>query len=515
MSGKMKLEIGAEISGLQAGLNKARNLVNGFGKSIAGQLTGMFGARALFDFGKEAIVSAAQVAEGSKKLGLSAEEYQKLAYAAKQTGTDMDAVTGAFKKMSGVVTDAINGSKEAETTLNKLGISLDEVQNKSPQQLFELIAGALNQITDATKRSAYAVDIFGKGGMALIPMLDNFKELGREAQDVGAIMSGEAVEAAHELEKAMSKLAGAIKALFINSGLVEYLKKIVEEMTAIINNKRTLESAKKEGIITKEGFLKEAGARYRDKIENTKNNDERRKIFNESVEVTYDNIAGSRMQIISSEDYKKYNEIFKGGGVESITQPVTEKDLNAKKAADEKARLEKISREDAAAKFAENAAAQKEIDTLSKEASKWQADRDQKEYGYNSSASESIRLLNEKIAVQKLVNEGKGREAAIQEAVNAAEKEARDADQKTDPKKIEKLKESTGALYDLTQKSEIKPLQMEAPVISDSVKRIGGSIGGASDAVQNNQLTVQKEIATVLKEVKDKIAMSGGETKWA
>ena len=132
---KQKLEIIGTVTGLQAALNKAKSMFAGFGSSIksamgsvGGQLAGIFGTAALISFGKSAIASAASVAEGSKKLGLSAEEYQKLSYAAKQSGTDMDSVAAGFKKMSNVVTGALAGEKAAVATLNSLGISVEELK---------------------------------------------------------------------------------------------------------------------------------------------------------------------------------------------------------------------------------------------------------------------------------------------------------------------------------------------------------------------------------------------------
>jgi hypothetical protein len=485
---KMTLEIGASITGLQAALNKAKSLMSSFGSSIksamgsvGGQLAGIFGTGALIAFGKSAIDSAAQVAEGSKKLGLSAEEYQKLAYAAKQTGTDMDEVGAAFKKMSNVVTGAIAGDKAAIATLNSLGISLDEVKGKSPQQLFELMADALNQVTDSTQKAAYAQDIFGKGGMALIPMLDSFKALGKEAEAAGIIMSGEAVEAAHEFEKAMSKLSETLKADVVNSGLINWLKMAADGMTAIVQGTENI--AAKAGVVTKEAMIKNAEGK------------EEARVSGMSGWEKFKYYAMPGGDTMSKEDRDKINKMFPNGA-ETYSPPIKQEDVSAAVDAKKKAEDEKIDRRAAADEFKKMQEVNKELEEYGKEQKKLEAEGIKEE----QSIAGSIKALQEKIDLQKLINAGKLKEAAIQEAINQAEDKAgrKLSSESYDggPSELEKVKSLAGESFDSLQKADkTKPLDMTPAQITDSVARIGGSIGGANGVnYAKDQLTTQKQI---------------------
>lgn len=460
---KLKLEIGANITALQAGLSRAKSLVSGFAGAIGAGLS----AAGLVMFAKSAINAADAVADGSKRIGLSAEEYQKLSFAAEQSGASIETIETAFKKMSSTVTDAIGGNKTAIATLNGLGISLDEVKGKTPNQLFELMADALGQVTDKTQQAAMAQDIFGKSGMQLIPMLGTFKELGQEIEDAGGIMSNEAVAAADAFNDSMNKLVTTLKSVVVNSGLAVWLKDVSEGMSAVVSNSQLLKktdtattsSSYTGGVSGFFGNLKDA-------------------YFGES-------------------EGKKLNSYA----------PDVKKAIEDKKAESAK----KTDREKLAAESKAYAEQQKKADELYGKAGIDEYNKFAKE---EKAISDSIQALQEKINIQKLLNDGKAKEAAIQEAINQAEDKAgrslSDGEKST-------LSDLAGQEFDLSQKAAgYNPQAMESAISTDSVKRIGGSIGGASNVnFAKDQLTVQKEISTVLKQVKENMTSTQAGQVWA
>ena len=61
-----------------------------------------------------------------------------------------------------------------------IGVSMDQLQGKKPEEQFRAIAKAIGAIQDPTQRAAAAVSIFGKSGTELLPLF---------AEDIDALMA--------------------------------------------------------------------------------------------------------------------------------------------------------------------------------------------------------------------------------------------------------------------------------------------------------------------------------------
>jgi hypothetical protein len=457
---KMTLHIGANISGLQSALGRAKSMITGWAGALGGALT----AGGMAMFAKSAIDAADAVADGSKKLGISAESYQKLSYAAEQSGASMDSVSIAFKKMSSVISDAMGGNQTAINSLAKLGVSIDDLKNKSPDRQFAVIADALNSVTDATDKAAYAQDLFGKGGMELIPMIANYKELGLELENIGGIMSDEAVAAADAFNDSMNKLATTLKSGLVNSGFVEWLADVAEGLNGVVSNGNKLGG--KSGI-----FGKGSSASY--------------------------GTSGGVGSFFSNLKDAYFGE---SEGQKLVTTATTQEQKDAGLKA-------KSDKQDYAAKAEEmkkKEAIEKGLEPYAKEQAKLRAEVDKEQEAVDA----SIKALQQKIAIQKLVNDGKEREAAIQEAINDAESKGALTDEQRAA-----ISQGTGELFDLSQKSDkVKPVDMEMPISTDAVKRIGGSIGGAMDNVGQKQVNLLDQIKQGIQSLDNKTKYTTGDS---
>ncbi|HCE42296.1 MAG TPA: hypothetical protein DET40_01955 [Lentisphaeria bacterium] len=455
---KLRLEIGASISGLKSALGQAKGMISGF----AGTLGAGLGAAGLALFAKSAIDAADAVADGSAKLAISAESYQKLKYAAEQSGSSMESVQTAFKKMSSVISDAFAGNETAIGTLNKLGVSLQDLQGKSPDEQFAVMADALNDVSNATDKAAYAQDIFGKSGADLNIMIRDYKALGQELEDMGGIMSNEAVEAANKFNDAINQLKTSLTTGLVNSGLVQWLADVAEGMNAVVSMGNKLGGDK--------GITAPGNAGYRGGVAgffaNMKDG-----IFGEAegTQLITNDTAADKAKLAANK--KKFEETGK-----TTTERKEEKA--------EKAEL--LKKQDAI---------NKALEEYDKEQKKLLAEGLKEQEQIEG----SINALNQKIAIQKLINEGKEKEAAIQEAINEASSKGALSDEQR-----ASITQSAGELFDLSKKADVtKAIDMTPAQISDSVSRIGGSIGGASAVnYMKDQLTTQKQIYEALNNIK-------------
>lgn len=73
----------------------------------------------------------------SKRTGISVEALSELGYAARRSGTNLEAIEKSARKMQQTIADAANGSSSAAETLRMLGLQVEQLQQLSPEQQFE------------------------------------------------------------------------------------------------------------------------------------------------------------------------------------------------------------------------------------------------------------------------------------------------------------------------------------------------------------------------------------------
>ena len=115
------------------------------------------------------------------KLGVSFEFIQVLEEAGNRSGVSIESVSSAFGKLQKTLAGADEESKAATESLTKLGVSFADLENLSPEEQIRLIGEKLQGIEDPAKRTAAAMQIFGKSGADLLPF---FAQLGPAASDI-------------------------------------------------------------------------------------------------------------------------------------------------------------------------------------------------------------------------------------------------------------------------------------------------------------------------------------------
>ncbi len=132
--------------------------------------------------------TADEIDKASIRMGVDAETYQELAYAAEQCGVEMSTMEKAAKKLEGTdlnFDDAINQIMELDT---------------------------------AEERSEKAAELFGESvAYQLSPLIEqsveDFDGLIQRANDLGIVMSGDAVKAGVEFDDLMSDLKQTVQSL--------------------------------------------------------------------------------------------------------------------------------------------------------------------------------------------------------------------------------------------------------------------------------------------------------------
>jgi TP901 family phage tail tape measure protein len=221
------VEIGADPAKFFAALKGVNKSIASVGKSMqsAGTKMAALGAGVVGPIFASAAAFAnvgSALNDMSARTGVATESLSVLQFAAEQTGTDMGGVETALKKMQKAIFAAGNGSKEAADALAMVGLSAGDLAGLSADQQIGKIADGLMAIQDPGTRAAVAMQIFGKSGTDILPMLEGgsagMAAFADEAKRLGLVMDSETAAKADALGDAMDAVKSSMKMAFIQVG---------------------------------------------------------------------------------------------------------------------------------------------------------------------------------------------------------------------------------------------------------------------------------------------------------
>ncbi len=252
MAGRAVVGTSLDMSGLESGLAKAKKTLVGWGKNVAvagaavAGLGGLIVAPILAGF-HSAVTEITEVRKAAEQLGAGTEEVSALAFAAKKAGVDLDGFVTSGRHMQKVLSDAASGDQGAADTLKKLGLNAKDLINLPLEDQFNAIADGIAALPNASDQAAAAMDVFGKAGAAMVPILRKgsagLKEMRADAEDMGAIISTEDAAKAKEYTKAMGRAKMAVEEFWqeVGSsvlGLAGPIKEASDIFVSIVNGAR-------------------------------------------------------------------------------------------------------------------------------------------------------------------------------------------------------------------------------------------------------------------------------------
>ena len=151
----------------------------------------------------------------AQQTGVSVESFSALSYAANLAGVNQEKLSSAIVKLSKNMSDASQGISEAGKGFDALGISVKNANGtlKSSDQVLSEVAAKFAGYKGGAEKTALAVNIFGKAGAKLIPLLnggaDGLARLKEEAERFGVVIDTQAAKAAEEFNDNLTKLKAA------------------------------------------------------------------------------------------------------------------------------------------------------------------------------------------------------------------------------------------------------------------------------------------------------------------
>jgi hypothetical protein len=243
-AGKAFVELGVSDK-LTAGLRRAQKRLKAFGaglRSIGTRITAFGASLAAPLAASVKVFSSAgdQLDKMSKRTGVSVEALSELGFAAEQSGADLATLEAGIRIMQRTMGDASQGLATAVDAFAALGHSAEQLAGLSPEQQFTVIAERLSQIADPTARAAAAMDVFGKSGTKLLPLLSDgakgMAELRDQARSLGLTVSTKSARDAALLTDTLNILWRVLKqgVFTIGSALAPVIVDVSNRITRVV-----------------------------------------------------------------------------------------------------------------------------------------------------------------------------------------------------------------------------------------------------------------------------------------
>lgn len=153
---------------ISKGILEVQNHVRDGFKDLGKDLLSGFTAAGIIAKTEELFGKVQDIKRTAAITGTDVEGIQKFDYAATQTGVNVDTANSALEKLNVNIGKAREEGGKAAETFERWGISLDG----SNEEIVSAIADKMKSMPDPAQRAAMAVDLMGRSGKDLIPLLE-------------------------------------------------------------------------------------------------------------------------------------------------------------------------------------------------------------------------------------------------------------------------------------------------------------------------------------------------------
>ena len=241
-AGEVHVSIGAKTDGLENGIKSAVNTITGafaqlqgttgglnaaFGSLLPGLglIAGAFSGLAIITESIEYVNHLAEeINKLSQKTGIGSEGLTQLKFAASMADVEFGTVSSSLNKMARTMEEAAKGTGTASVAYRALGVVVTNADGslRASDAVLGDLAEKFAALKDGPGKAAIAMQIFGRAGAEMIPLLNKGKEglaeLGAEARRLGVVMSEDAKHAANQYNDALKTLHAAFDGIKMTIG---------------------------------------------------------------------------------------------------------------------------------------------------------------------------------------------------------------------------------------------------------------------------------------------------------
>lgn len=231
--GQLLVEMSANVARLKTDMDRATSVVSKATRDIDRAIAGVKNSFAALGVGssaaafgswiKGAIDAADEIGKLAQRTGISTEALSGLKYAADLSGVTLEELSGGIRKLNKAIADN-------DPALQRMGVTATNAEDALAQ-----LADRFAAMEDGPQKAAMAVDIFGKSGDKMIPLLNQgsagIAKLTEEASRLGLVISKDTARAAEEFNDNLTRLKASADgaAVQIGNSLLPMLNRIIEQ----------------------------------------------------------------------------------------------------------------------------------------------------------------------------------------------------------------------------------------------------------------------------------------------
>lgn len=207
-------------------LRGAGSIALSIGSQIASGLAD--GATALANFTVQGGAYADEVLEMSTNTHIATEDLQAYMYAAELVDVSTETLTSSMARNVRSMNSAADGTGAVADAYAALGVAVTDSDGnlRDSQTVYWELIDALGQVDDYTQRDALSMQIFGRSAQDLNSLIavgsDGMAQYAQQAQEAGAILDGDTLEAfgafddvTHQLDSGMQAAQNALGTILL------------------------------------------------------------------------------------------------------------------------------------------------------------------------------------------------------------------------------------------------------------------------------------------------------------
>jgi hypothetical protein len=250
-------------------LNLKFNNLDQMGRSLGivggiAAATGVALATSLVAVAVETSKKMVEMGHDAEKAGMGIKEFTEFAYAAKRSGVDVDSFTASMSKLAKTALGAAQGNAQLQASLRLAGTSATDANGRlrPTGDILTDIIKKFETMTDRTLKVGVAMQVFGRGGASIIPLLEKgskaVHEFRAQAEQLGVAFDENTLSAAKQFrgELAQIKAGAEGAAVQFTAGLLPALNEVISALTRVDGKTSAMRSF---GEIVGDAFKTAAG----------------------------------------------------------------------------------------------------------------------------------------------------------------------------------------------------------------------------------------------------------------
>lgn len=198
------------------------NAIQGQWRSLTAMVAAPLTIVGLINIARQSLETMDRLDDLSQKVGVGAEMLQVLEYQAKLSGLAGEELAVALGKLNKNMLDASSGGGGAVDAFKALNLNVKDSSGKlkSTDQMLLEIADKFSRMQDGVGKTGIAMQLFGRSGKELIPMLNQGKEgiynVRQEMERLGILIDEKIIKLGGEVNDQFDKMGMAAKGLAVD-----------------------------------------------------------------------------------------------------------------------------------------------------------------------------------------------------------------------------------------------------------------------------------------------------------